>query len=139
MNKLSVKFEHCYGIKKVEYNFDFTQKPTYVVYAPNGVMKTSFAKTFKDFSDNKESGDSIFKDRPCERTITDENNNAVNPDNVFVISSYEETYYSKKMSTLLVKNELKEKYDEIHAEIDEKEERGIPQKFKNDFWNWQTR
>lgn len=120
MEKLSIKLEHCYGIKKLEYNFDFTNKPTYVIYAPNGVMKTSLAKTFKDLSNNQESGDSIFKERPCLRNIIDENHNPINADNVFVISPYEETYHSKKMSTLLVKNDLKTRYDEIHTEIDEK-------------------
>ena len=47
MKKISVNFEHCYGINKLQYDFDF-EKSTFSVYAPNGAMKTSFAKTFKD-------------------------------------------------------------------------------------------
>ena len=55
MNKTSIKLKNCYGIPSLEYEFDFSQHTTYVIYAPNGVMKTSFAKTFKDLSKNQES------------------------------------------------------------------------------------
>ncbi|WP_157887311.1 hypothetical protein [Campylobacter pinnipediorum] len=50
MKKLKIYLENCYGIKKLETEFDFTKKNTYSIYAPNGTMKTSFAKTFKDLS-----------------------------------------------------------------------------------------
>ncbi|HEY5591309.1 MAG TPA: hypothetical protein VIK55_09855 [Paludibacter sp.] len=42
MNKLKIDLEYCYGVKKLNYEFDFTIKPTYAIYAPNGIMKTSF-------------------------------------------------------------------------------------------------
>ena len=47
MNKLNLKFKYCYGIKKLEKEFIFSNK-AFAIYAPNGSMKTSFAKTFKD-------------------------------------------------------------------------------------------
>lgn len=72
MNKTSIKLKNCYGIPSLEYEFDFSQHTTYVIYAPNGVMKTSFAKTFKDLSKNQESKDSIFPERQTERHILDE-------------------------------------------------------------------
>ncbi len=56
MKKVIIKFEHCYGIKKLEHTFNF-EKNTFSIYAPNGVMKTSFAKTFRDISTNAETKD----------------------------------------------------------------------------------
>ncbi len=47
MNKLNIKLQYCYGIKKLEKEFVFSNR-TFAIYAPNGSMKTSFAKTFKD-------------------------------------------------------------------------------------------
>ena len=48
MDNLTLDLENCYGIKKLQAKFDFSKKRTFSIYAPNGVMKTSFAKTFKD-------------------------------------------------------------------------------------------
>ena len=53
MNTVSIKLKNCYGIPALTYDFDFTEHDSYVIYAPNGVMKTSFAKTFKDLSEKK--------------------------------------------------------------------------------------
>ena len=57
MNKVHIELENCYGIKKLSADFDFSQKSTYAIYAPNGTMKTSFAKTFSDLSQGIESKD----------------------------------------------------------------------------------
>ena len=56
--KINVKLENCYGIKKLNHEFDFLKCHTFVIYAPNGVMKTSFANTFKDLASAK---------TPCDR------------------------------------------------------------------------
>ena len=146
MKKLKVELENCYGIKKLDYEFDFSARSTYAIYAPNGVMKTSFAKTFLDISNGQTSQDSIFKDRKTKRKITDEVAAEINSANIFVIVPYAQDYKSKKMSTLLVNKELKEKYEKIHADIDEKKEilidglkslvgmkNGIEEAFANDF------
>jgi hypothetical protein len=122
MNKVAVKLENCYGIKKLECEFDFSQKSVYSIYAPNGSMKTSFAKTFLDLSNNEDSKDSIFNDRVTTRKIVDEGNNNIVGEQVFVILPYVKDYKSKKISTLLVNKELKEKYEAIHINIDEKKE-----------------
>lgn len=122
MNKLKVILENCYGIKKLEQDFDFTRRSTYAVYAPNGTMKTSLAKTFMDLSRGEESKDSIFTSRKTKRSISDENNAELNSTQVFVILPYDKDYKSKKLSTLLVNKELKDKYEKIHLDIDEKKE-----------------
>lgn len=62
MENLTVKFEYCYGIKKLEYKFRFSNK-TFAIYAPNGVMKTSFTKTFHDISRGDITKDLAFTER----------------------------------------------------------------------------
>lgn len=122
MNKLNIDFENCYGIKKLVYTFDFTAKRTYSIYAPNGVMKTSFAKAFLDFSNSADSQDSIFTERKTKRVITDETGQSIPNDQVCVIVPYDKSYKSKKISTLLVNKILRERYEQIHLNIDEKKE-----------------
>ena len=63
MSSLKINLKNCYGIKKIEKEFDFSHNNTFAIYAPNGVMKTSFAKTFKDLSLNLLSKDLIFTER----------------------------------------------------------------------------
>jgi hypothetical protein len=120
MNNLEIKLQNCYGIKELENKFNFSSEKVYAIYAPNGVMKTSLAKTFKDFSEGKESSDIIFPNRTTVRSIKYENGNTLNKEEIFVIEPYIEDFESSKMSTLLVNKELKSKYDKIHLKIDEK-------------------
>lgn len=118
MNKLKINLENCYGIKKLDYEFDFTTKKIYSIYAPNGTMKTSFAKTLKDFSENKDSKDLIFPERPPIRKITDENDADLLPEQIFVVEPYNPDFNSDKLSTLVVKKELKDKYDAIYKDLE---------------------
>lgn len=122
MTKIKIEFENCYGIKKLNYIFDFSEKSTYAIYAPNGVMKTSFAKSFLDFTKKQQSNDAIFKDRKTKRKITNETDVELGNDAVFVVLPYAQDFKSSRISTLLVNKLLKEKYEKIHADIDEKKE-----------------
>ncbi len=118
--KISVQFENCYGIKKLVHVFDFENGKTFALYSPNGVMKTSFAKTFKDIANNKESKDLIFPERATKRIVMDENKNLIPAENIFVIEPYNESFKSEKVSTLLVNAKLKGEYEKIHSGINEK-------------------
>lgn len=121
MEKLLINLEYCYGIKKLEAEFDFSQNgPVFTVYAPNGVMKTSLANTFMDLSKGNESKDRIRPENPTVRQIRDEHGNEIAPESIFVIEPYNEKYRSEQISTLLVNEELRKQYEEIHKEIDEK-------------------
>ena len=60
MKKLSIKLENCYGIKKLNGCFDFSEKNTYAIYAPNGMMKSSFEKTFDDLAKGSDTSDLVF-------------------------------------------------------------------------------
>ena len=118
MQKLNIHFENCYGIKKLKYEFDFSTKKIYSIYAPNGTMKTSFAKTLKDFSLGTDSKDLIFPERPPIRNIQDENNVDLLFEQIFVIEPYNPDFKSDKLSTLVVKKELKDRYDEIYKDLE---------------------
>lgn len=119
MQKVCVKIENCYGINSFEGLFDFTgQQTTHIIYAPNGVMKTSFANVFDDYSNDSESKDLIYRNRVSNRKITDSDGNDVDRESIFVIRPLESSYKSDKMSTLLVREELRKKYAEIHEKID---------------------
>ena len=120
MDGIKVSLKNCYGIRSLGYEFSFSDKKAYVIYAQNGVMKSSFAQTFKDLSENKESEDRIYKNRETKRVIEYTDGSTVQPDSIFVVVPYNKTFKSSKISHLLANKNLKEEYDEIHKVIDEK-------------------
>jgi len=73
MNKIKLKFEYCYGIKKLEEEFNFSSKKVFVIYASNGTMKTSFAKSFKNLSKGEQPKDLVFQDRETVCIVQDDN------------------------------------------------------------------
>ena len=121
--KLKLVLENCYGINKLNKEFDFTKSVNndgvISLYAPNGALKTSLAKTFIDVINEDETKDLIFPDRVTKREITIDNV-AITPEQIMVIESYNESYSSKQLSTLLVNDTLKQQYDIALKEVDEK-------------------
>lgn len=118
MNKIKLKFKHCYGIKSLEHEFDFSEKRTYSIYAPNGTMKTSFSKAFFDLMKDEKSKDEIFEDHETIREIKKNDGSDLLTGEVFVIESLNNNFRAENESTLLVNKELKIKYDEIHNQLD---------------------
>jgi len=129
MNKLKLELENCYGIKKLKHEFDFSNNNVQLIYSPNGMMKTSLANTLFDCSEGKESKDIIFPERPNKRMVLDESDNPLNPENIFVIEPYNPSFHSQRISTLLVNDSLKKRYEEILKDID-KEKSNVLSKFK---------
>ena len=124
MDRLEVDLEHCYGIKSLKASFDFSKKSkAYAIYAPNGAMKTSFAKTFQDVASGVTSGDRIFPARVGKRSIVDETGAALNGDNVLVVQPYDEVFgHTHKTSTLLVNATLRLEYEKLHVDTEEAKE-----------------
>jgi hypothetical protein len=116
MKKIEFNFQHCYGIKKLSEELIFSNK-TYAIYAPNGVMKTSFAKTLDDYAKDSETKDLAFPERKTVRDILVDDK-PIDRSSIFVIESYNKDYKSEKISTLLANKKLKQEYEEIHKEID---------------------
>lgn len=122
MDKIKIDFTNCFGIKELKYTFDFTSKKACSIYAPNGTMKTSFAKTVKCISDEEAPQDLINTEKVSNALITKSNGEDVSSGDVFVIESYKEDYESKRVSMLMVNKELKAKYDKIHSDLEKKKD-----------------
>ena len=118
MKRIKLTFENCYGIRRLESELDFSNGNVITIYAPNGVMKTSFAKTFNDVVHKLDTSDRIYPHRETTRMITDETGKPIDPEEVFVIEPYIADFESDKVSTLLVNKELRQKYEAIYKEID---------------------
>jgi len=108
VNKLNIELKNCYGIKKLNYEFDFSECNTFVIYAPNGSMKTSLAKVFKNLQDGEKEliKDEIFNYQPVIKTVQ-LNDLDINQDEIFVIKSFDNFYESKNMASLLINDSLK--------------------------------
>ncbi len=122
MKQLNIDLENCFGIGKLNHQFDFEKSNTHLVYAPNGTMKTSFAKTFelvsKDDPSNKPC-DRIYKSRVSNYEILKEDSE-VNPDDILVINAEDDSFdASSKISSFLASKELKDEYDKIYQELNE--------------------
>ncbi|SDX74162.1 ATP-binding protein [Flavobacterium degerlachei] len=115
MDKLSIKLENCYGIDKLEQEFDFSKCRAVAIYAPNGMMKTSFAKTFEAKSLGKEPLESLYNNASLAVIKTDGNN--IDKNEIVVINSFENINTDKSVSSLLVDEISKNEYDQIFTEI----------------------
>lgn len=120
MNVLRLELEHCYGIRKLTHTFEFDKSRAVAIYAPNGLMKSSLAKTFKDVAEGKESSDRMFKDRENVRIIVDENGVDLDPESVLIIQPYDEQDFknSEKISTLLVNASLRQEYESLNVGVE---------------------
>ena len=115
MDKLLVSLENCYGIKKLSYIFDFTKGNVVAIYARNGLMKTSFAKTMKKIQLGKknEIRDEIFETAGVAEIKADDEDIA--PDKVFVINSFESAYQADITPLLIDESTKKHLKDVLEA------------------------
>ncbi|WP_404402793.1 phage infection protein [Pelagibacterium halotolerans] len=117
---LDVVLQNCYGIGSLATSFDFSNSRATVVYAPNGAMKTSFAKTFIDIAEGRESGDRIFPDREVKREVRFGDEGEISPDDIVVIEPFNANFESRSISKLLVNESLRKEYDSIYDVIGRK-------------------
>lgn len=110
MKKVSIKMANCYGIKQLEYVFDFEKYKNYLIYASNGMMKTSFTKTFSALRAGKKPSDEVYGKKTTCDVFNDDD--PILGENIFVINSYEDEYISPNSAKLMVHRELRQKYDD---------------------------
>lgn len=119
MDRVNVDLEHCYGIKRLQTQFDFSEERAYAIYAPNGVMKSSLAQTFQDVASGVPSTDRIFPKRTSKRVVTDEHGADLPKESVLAVRPYDETLgHTEKTSTLLVDTTLRKEYEQLHVGIE---------------------
>lgn len=123
MNLVEIKLENCFGIGKLDHKFNFGQLNTnsFLIYAPNGTMKTSFAKTLELIAKNDSK--SMPCDRVYENRVTNYNINvdgsAISEGSILVVNAEDNSYDSStRISSFIASKELKRKYDEIYSELD---------------------
>lgn len=116
MQKLKVTFKNCFGISSFEHDFDFSNENFVLIYAPNGMMKSSFAKTFDCIAKNdkkQQPCDRIYTNRETECSILSDGNQIV-PESIFVANGESELSTDSRITTFLASKELKKQYDEIY-------------------------
>ena len=122
MNKINIDFENCFGIGKLNHEFKFEDldSNTFLIYAPNGTMKTSFARTFDLVSKND------IKNIPCDRIYTDKASKyeilvddlPINQQNILVLNAEDNNFdATSKISNFLASKDLKKQYDDIYSEL----------------------
>lgn len=119
MKILKLDFENCFGIGKLKHEFDFSKVNSYLIYAPNGTMKTSFAKTFDLISKNDKKDlpkDVVYNKKSKFEILSDDLE--INPESIFVINAEDNSYdATNKITSFIARKELKEKYDQIYSEL----------------------
>ena len=125
--KLSIKLKNCFGISKLEHVFDFKDKLNSVlIYAPNGTMKSSFAKTMLYLS-KQNLPESKRPQKPCDllddtKTVTYKvkfDGIDIPFENIYVMNGDDEIKdSSEKISTMLASSDLKQEYDRIYQSLD---------------------
>lgn len=115
MKKLKVDLENCYGIAKFSHEFDFSENRSNIIYAPNGLMKTSLSNTFFQLSAGMQPQEKLYdRDPSCDIRIDGQ---AIEKDEILVIEPFNPSFDSKNISTLLVNIEKKERYDLLYKSI----------------------
>lgn len=124
IQKIKIDWRNCYGIKELNQEFKFTPgKQIHLIYAPNGSMKTSFAKTMRYLSGQS-------KEKPCDK-LHDKDKSSfilkvdgldVSKENIFVVNGDDDIDCSKSFVNFLASSELKNRYDSIYQQLSEKKE-----------------
>lgn len=109
MNLLTVKLKNCYGINEFDEKFSFEKSNANLIYAANGTMKTSFAKTFSQIAAGKVPEEKLLGLKPEYKIEIDGIN--IKPEQIFVVHPFDANYESKNISTLLVNSTEKTQYD----------------------------
>jgi ABC-type Mn2+/Zn2+ transport system ATPase subunit len=118
MKTLNVALKNCHGIRELDVKFSFEKGNAVAVYAPNGTMKTSLARTLGDLSEGQDTSDHMFPARETERRVTDESGSDLDPSDVVVVLSYdEELGPTEATSTLLVNPELRKEYESLQVDL----------------------
>lgn len=125
MKELNVKLENCYWIKGLDYNFDFEKSNVYSIYAPNGTMKTSFLKWFKDYvSPELINPSDKINNIEWYIILKDENGNIIDKKNIFPIDSLN-LEYNWDFSDLLINPKYKNDFDSIYIWIEDQKNKLI--------------
>lgn len=127
---LSGHFENCYGLKQFSLpNINFFRCNKALIYAPNGVMKSSLSKVFDDISKGTSTSDRIFQNVMSSYSITHYTSqyifssaNTTPPtatDRVYVVNTFNNSFEFTKetVSTLLADETTRNAYNVLIAQF----------------------
>ncbi len=125
MNQLKISLKNCYGIQSLDHEFDFNIGPNpaqpkakaYAIYAPNGLMKSSFAKTFDAISKGETPREERYN-RPSTYVI-EADGIAIPRDAIHVLKAeIDISADSPAITDILVNPQNKARYDELLVSLD---------------------
>lgn len=128
MKELKLDLKYCHGINK--FNYIFNLKNDYLIYAPNGTMKTSFSKTLMEYKECVDSSDVYFPNRTSIRNINIEDDNQLDVNSLVIIDGNDYEIENEKITSLLVNPSLKKEYDQVYSSL-EKSYKDINKKIKS--------
>jgi len=122
---LNGSFANCYGLKQFELpNINFGRCNKAIIYAPNGVMKSSLSKVFDDISKGTPTEDRIFNNVVSAYSIThytsrytfssaNTGNELVPADCIYVVNTFADSFEFTKetVSTLLADETTRNAYN----------------------------
>lgn len=123
--KITFDFENCFGIHRLQKELEFKEKQSVaVIYAPNGMMKSSFANTCDYMSkpvEKPKRGKAEVKDPICDRLNQDAVSKHVikvdgveiSPECIFVANPDNDFDASQQVTAFLASAKLKKEYDRI--------------------------
>lgn len=119
MNVLKIDLTNCYGIQSLKETLDFSDSITkaYAIYAPNGLMKTSFTKTFEALAKGDTPKEERYNRTPqwavkCDGT-------SISKEMLYVLKAeIDISSDSPAMTDILVDPKNKARYDELLVDLD---------------------
>lgn len=128
MPDIRVLLKNCYGIGELKRLFHFdsgknirNNTKSYAIYASNGLMKSSFTKTFYAVQEKlkNEPRDIMYPEKKPSCKIKWDSKD-IEPDNIYVVKSFVELPEEPAIGVtrLLVNNKLKKNYDELYNTLD---------------------
>ena len=119
MIDLSVFLKNCYGINEINEVFNFREgrAKAFSIYAPNGLMKTSFSRVFQQLSLGKEPKEERYN-RASEWQISADGE-PISSELIYVLKSEIDIgAETDGISNVLVSPEHKERYDSVLIGLD---------------------
>lgn len=120
MDNLKVRLENCYGISSLDEAFDLSnargKAKAYSIYAPNGLMKTSFSRTFDALSKGEKPKEERFnRQTTC---IVEVDNVDIQKEQIYVLKSeIEINSDNEAVTNILINQESKARYDSLISNI----------------------
>jgi len=120
MDTLEVSFKNCYGISSLDKTFDLSnvegKAKAYSIYAPNGLMKTSFSRAFYALSQGEQPKEERFnRQATC---VIKADNVQIQKEQIYVLKSeIDISSDSNAVTNILINQESKARYDSLISDI----------------------